>query len=109
MKNSILFYGSQEEPARPVILSAGPLRMIYQNGFLRHISIGEDEVVNMIYFALRDEKWRTHHGTIKNEKIRSTSKGFEVSYRSVVSAGSIQYVYDCVIKGHNEGKVEFKI
>ncbi len=109
MSSNILYYGVQPDLPSPVVLTAGPLKMIYENGFLKHINLEGNEVVNMIYYALRDQDWRTFHGTIKNEKIKSNANGFDVSYRSVVSAGKIQYVFDCQIKGNKEGKIEFSV
>jgi hypothetical protein len=108
MNQNILYFGSANEPPKCHNLKSGPISLVYENGFLRHICLGSAEVINMIYFALRDQNWNTFHGSIKNEKIRITKTGFEISFRSVISEGSVQYVFDCLIKASGE-KLEFGI
>ncbi len=109
MNSNLIYYGSTQEPVKPLSLNAGPLSLVYEKGFLRNIHLVDEEVVNTIYYALRDKDWHTYHGTIKNEKIKSSAKGFEISYRAVCSEGRLQYVFDCLIKGTQEGKIEFTL
>ncbi|HLF33823.1 MAG TPA: hypothetical protein VI583_06285 [Cyclobacteriaceae bacterium] len=109
MNQNIAYYGSPNPQEKKYPLKAGPLSLVYQNGFVRHMHIGNSEVVNMIYFAVRDQYWRTYHGVIKNEKVKESARGFDISYRTVISEQSIQYVFDCSIKGNSEGSIEFVI
>lgn len=61
-------------------LRAGPFRMLYQDGALRYISLGQEEVVRMIYFALRDENWGTYRHQIEDEKIVAHENHFSLAY-----------------------------
>ncbi len=41
------------------VLRAGPLTMLYENGDLRYIRLGEHEIVRRLYVAVRDRNWGT--------------------------------------------------
>lgn len=59
-------------------LTCGPLTLFYQDGFVRYIQHGSDEVLRMIYFALRDENWGTVDLSIVNETIEEHQDGFAI-------------------------------
>jgi hypothetical protein len=49
-------------------LQAGPVTADYADGFLRYIRVGDREIVRMIYFAIRDQNWKTLPFTIKKKR-----------------------------------------
>jgi D-apionolactonase len=91
-------------------LSAGPLTVLYQNGFLRYVRYGETEIVRMIYFALRDENWGTYPSIIENEKMDSYDNHFEINYDCFHERNSERiYHWKVKIAGSAAGEITFEI
>jgi len=74
----IKWHGNHNENARNSILNAGHLSMVYENGNLRYISIGNCEVIRMIYSAVRDKEWLTINPAITGEKIEIHPDSFRI-------------------------------
>jgi len=92
------------------ILQAGPIRVGYENGFLRRISYSEKEVLRMIYFALRDHNWNTLSGPIENENIAIRDKGFEIIYDCFNLDGGVTVMeWNGKITGKPDGTIIFEI
>lgn len=62
-----LVFGSPAAPVPPVVLRAGPLRLLYEpaSGFVRRICLGQTEVLRGIYGAVRDRNWGTTPGLLR--------------------------------------------
>lgn len=71
-------------------LNAGPIQLTYKHGFLRTLTVNGDEVLRMIYFALRDRDWNTARITITDESIHSEAESFVVDYNWQVDDLGIQ-------------------
>jgi hypothetical protein len=84
--------------------------MVYEEGFLRYLTLGETEVLRMLYFAVRDHNWDTIPCSIAKENIEEGPEGFVVRYQCLCERlPEIQFVWDCEIRGDASGKVEFSI
>jgi hypothetical protein len=91
-------------------LQAGPYSMIYQNGFIRRISHGDNEILRMIYFALRDEHWGTFHLHIDNETIDVTPDGFFIEYKAYNKKDDRRILdWHATIKGNSNGTITFQL
>jgi hypothetical protein len=90
-------------------LTAGELSMHYENGFLRWITAGENEVLRMVYFAVRDQEWNTVDGKIINEKSERTEKDFIVSYEMFFEKDDIKMHWNAIIKGDPDNRIVFDI
>ncbi len=91
-------------------LQAGPLSIFYQDGFLRYISLGENEILRMIYFALRDENWGTYTGHIENEKVDIQEDHFAIQYDCYHErAGKHIYQWRASIVGDQSGTITFEL
>ncbi len=81
-------------------LQAGPVRVRYENGFLRYLSIDGVEIVRMIYFAIRNSDWLTAGKTITDEQISQTDDTFAIRYNwqtddlGIQMAGTMQLIGD---------------
>ncbi|MDQ2656433.1 MAG: hypothetical protein M3Y60_03355 [Bacteroidota bacterium] len=92
------------------ILHAGPLNVLYENGFLRMIRYGGNEIVRMIYFALRDHNWNTISHRIENERIETHSDRFQVAYDCLnVDEGAVIIAWKAKIEGRSDGSIIFEI
>lgn len=83
--------------------------MSYESGSLRNIRIGDDEVLRMIYIALRNYHWRTITPTYKNEKHNITKSSFDISYDSVYMQEDIHFKFHVSISGEKANQVIFDI
>lgn len=63
------WYGTPENTTQLVLLKAGELSMSNENGNLRYISLGNREIVRMIYSAVRGIGWLTPKPVISDEMI----------------------------------------
>lgn len=92
------------------ILNAGVFTVRYENGFLRHISYGELEVLRMIYMALRDQNWNTYQPIIENETIQQQDNSFAITYDCYhESNGERIFHWRVGINGGDNGVISFEI
>jgi D-apionolactonase len=79
---SVMYYGSEKPVAGPVALKAGPLTMIFEpeTAFLRHVRLGDFEVIRAIYAAIRDENWATVLPQINNLETQVGKDSFKLSF-----------------------------
>jgi D-apionolactonase len=92
------------------MLNAGPLHILYQDGFLRRISLGGHEILRMMYFALRDENWWTYPLQITEEEFSGDAHHFDIHYKGQ-SENDKQKVLDwkCHLRGDAHGTILFEI
>ncbi len=110
MKDILTLYGGDQTPApKQTVLSAGPLRMIYENGDLRYIRLGSREVLRMIYVAVRDQHWGTLRPEIRHEEIVRRDESFHISYERHYHHQDIHWIAFCTITGHEDGTVLFSV
>ncbi len=106
---NILFYGKKEKLTEKVALKAGKFDLLYENGFLRYIKLGQQEVLRMINHAVRDHNWRTIPLRIFNEKIVKSEKSFSIRYHAEAQQGDINFLWHCTIEGREDNSVLFTI
>jgi hypothetical protein len=66
----------------PLHLAAGPLRMVFdpELAFLRHVRMGDHEIVRGIYAAVRDRNWDTVPFVIDDLAVEQASERFAISF-----------------------------
>lgn len=89
------------------ILKAGPVRVEYENGFLRGLTLYGVEVVRMIYFAVRDVHWQTARLTIQDETVEQSVDSFRVDYRWETHDLDIDMAGRVTITGEADGQITF--
>ena len=89
----------------PHSLSAGPVRVRYENGFLRYLTLNGVEVLRMIYFAIRDHNWSTAMTAFSNETIEETANSFHIHYDWQTDDLGIQLVGHVEIRGNSDGTI----
>lgn len=88
-------------------LSAGPIQLQYENGFLRTLTVQGEEVLRMIYFALRDRYWNTARLRMLNETIQTNADSFAISYDWQVDDLAIQMAGTVQISGQPDSTISF--
>lgn len=92
------------------ILQAGPVRVGYDEGFLRRITYRGNEAVRMIYFALRDHNWNTLIHRIENEELTVNEDDFEITYDCLNVHGDTTIMeWKGKITGSADGTIVFEI
>lgn len=92
------------------MLTAGPFTVLYENGFLRYIKSGGNEIVRMIYFALRDENWGTCEYNIENEQITVSDNTFQIQYDCFHRKQGVEVLHwEVLISGSSSGEIVFEI
>jgi D-apionolactonase len=99
---------SERDPAE-LFLKAGKLNMIYSNGSIRYISAGSNELIRMIYSALRDKDWLTIVPLIKDQKIEKNENSFRISFSCLYKNGEISLSADYVIEGREDNSIVFTL
>jgi len=103
------WHGNHEENDRYYILKAGCLSMVYERGSLRSISIGNREVIRMIYSALRDREWLTIKPVISEEKFDIYPDSFRIRYHCLYRSGEINFSAVYTIDGNADNSLIFTL
>lgn len=108
MSENRLLYGFDETLPLTHTLRAGPFSVLYENGALRYIKYGENEIIRIIYISLRDKNWGTHVPIIHNQKIISSEKSFMIEYDCRYEEnGKTIFTWNAKITGDEKGKIVF--
>lgn len=88
-------------------LRAGNLSMLYENGNIRYIKAGSDEIIRMIYSAVRDREWLTVTPKIRNEVAEINPDSFKISYNCLYSDKEIEFEAEYLIEGRPDNSIAF--
>jgi D-apionolactonase len=105
----VLYLGSESPLETFRILRAGELTLAFDGraAMLRHIRLGDHEVVRGIYGAVRDRNWDTVQPRLTITAACSTEDSFHIEFDAVCKKGEIDFVWKGTLSGTPEGKVEF--
>ncbi len=103
------WHGNHNENSRQLILKAGKLSMVYENGYLRYISANNFEFVRMIYSAVRDREWLTIRPVISGEKFDIKADSFTINYTAHYLSGEINFLAHYSITGNEDNSLIFTL
>lgn len=97
-------------PERPVQrwLRAGPLELILEEGDLRYVRFGDQELVRRLYGAVRDSNWGTVPGVLSKVVLQEAADSFSLTYTSTHQQGDIDWVWEATITGSSAGEIRFE-
>ncbi len=90
-----------------MILKTTHLTVAYHQGYLRYIKLGNEELVRMIYTALRDQHWLTASMIISNEQVVEDEHGFKITYQVTYRLNAIEYFANVEIIGSQDDTISF--
>jgi hypothetical protein len=93
------------EPEEPVELRAGPVVALLDGSDLRRIRVGDVELAQRIYPAVRDATWNTIPGELVERRIDQGSESFGVTLRLRHRFGDLDFYWDGRIEGDATGVV----
>ena len=107
LKKNTKLHGNHNENDQRVRLRAGRLSMFYENGSLRYISMGNHEIIRMIYSAVRDKEWLTINPVITREKFEIHPDSFRIEYHCRYRSGELNFSARYLIEGHSDNSLVF--
>src|SRR5437016_10713906 len=109
LSRNVLYSGNERPlPARQS-LRAGPLTLVFEEGDLRYIRLGDREILRRVYVAVRDRNWATVPATLSNLRVERRADSFRISYEVENRQGEIDFVWKGTIIGDPEGTVHFSM
>ena len=80
LSKHVLYYGDEEPLPERIPLQAGPLRLFFENGDLRHIRYENLEILRRVYVAVRDRNWGTVSAQLSNLEIQQDEGEFRITF-----------------------------
>jgi hypothetical protein len=109
LPTNVLYYGSPDPLPERVPLRAGPLSLVYQDGDLRTIKLGEHEILRRVYVALRDRNWGTVPARLSNLQIEARDDSFRITYDAEHRQAEIDFAWRATIRGDARGAIAFEM
>lgn len=105
----VIYHGVEQMTRPSYELKAGPLTMLYDNGDLRYIRLGQHEILRRVYATVRDHNWGTVIPQVNNETLHIHNNWFRIGYEAVHRLGDVDFMWEVEIKGSRDGTVVFTI
>lgn len=109
LSRNMLLYGTNVPPPVQVRLRAGPLSLIYEDGGLRYIRLGEREVARRIYIAVRDQHWVTVPHRITDLRLKDHADSFHITFEALHQEREIDFLWRGIITGGSDGTIRFEM
>ena len=91
----------------PRTLRAGPVRALLDGADLRHIRVGDAELVQRVYVAVRDAPWNTIPATFDDWAIDETADRFVVRFSAAHRHADIDFRWRGSIEGSADGTIRY--
>jgi len=101
------WHGDHNENDSRLILNAGDLSMVFENGNLRYISLKNHEIIRMIYSAVRDKEWLTVCPVISDEEFELQPESFRIKFKAHYLSGEINFLALYSIIGNSDNSLIF--
>jgi D-apionolactonase len=96
------------EPA-PLVLRAGPVRVLFTDGDLRQCRRDGTEIVRRIYVAIRDLDWNTLPGELSDLEVADEGEKFRIRFTRRHRAGGLDYQWQAEIDGEADGTIRYRM
>lgn len=109
MINNLTLYGDALRTSTARDLTAGPIRVKYQDGELRYLYVGDKEIVRRVYFAVRDMQYDTIMPQFTQSTITQENDSFTIQLEASCKSKTADYSWTGEIIGTADGKITFKV
>jgi hypothetical protein len=93
----------------PLVLQAGPVRVLFADGDLRQCRRDGTEIVRRIYVAIRDLDWNTLPGEISGLEVTDEGEKFRIRFTRRHQAGGLDYQWQAEIDGEADGTIRYRM
>jgi hypothetical protein len=90
-------------------LRAGPLDLLFEQGELRSIRLGDREVISRIYVAVRDRNWDTAPPALSKILHEVGEASFRISFDVSCRLREIDFTWKGLITGDSSGTLTFSM
>jgi hypothetical protein len=104
-----LYYGIDKPLPETYKLHAGLWTLHFESGDLRAIKLGDREVLQRVYVAVRDRYWNTIPACITDLQVLSAPDSFQISYRAHHQHQDIDFMWLAHIVGDAAGTIIFSM
>jgi hypothetical protein len=104
---NVWYYGKDEPLPQQKELRAGPLSLIYEEGDLRYIRLGDREVLRRVYVAVRDRNWDTVPPRLSHVQMEIAQDSFRITYDVEHRQGDVDFFWKGTITGDANGTITF--
>lgn len=105
MKQAHKKVGKYRRTAKSFRLRSGFFSLVYHDGALRSISVGETEVIRMIYFAVRDRDWLTLPAEQSRFSLKKSTSGFRIGFTNHYRLGDMDFRVRITYRANTAGKL----
>lgn len=106
---NVLYYGQASPLPERIPLRAGPLTLLYEQGDLRYIKLGKQEILRRVYVAVRNSNWDTVLPVLSNIKLDIGSDSFRISYDVTNKQSDLDFFWQGQISGNPQGVITFSL
>jgi hypothetical protein len=106
---NILYFGTEASLPERIPLRAGPLSMFYEQGDLRTIKLGNQEILRRIYVAIRDRNWSMIMPHFSNIQMEIQADAFQITYEVENIQNEIDFAWKGEITGDPHGRIVFRM
>ncbi len=107
LPKNVLYYGKEEPLPEQRELRAGPLSLVYEEGDLRYVKLGDREILRRVYVAIRDRNWDTIPPVLSNVQMNIAADSFRITYDVENKQGDIDFFWQGTITGDAHGTITF--
>jgi hypothetical protein len=104
-----LWNGRPEAPTRWPVLHAGPVTAVLDGTDLRSIRVGDVELVQRIYVALRDAPWNTIPAVTSDWVVAAGPDSFRVMFKASHRHEEIAFDWVGTIEGFHDGLIRYEM
>ena len=105
--SSRVLTGRDADAPLPTVLRAGPLTLLLDGTDLRRIRLGDVELIQRVYMAVRDAPWNTIPATTSDWRIEAGPDRFRVAFRARHRHEAIDYEWTGLLEGSPAGVIRY--
>ena len=105
----VSYYGKDTPLPEHKELRAGPLSLMFEDGDLRYVRFGNQEIIRRVYIAIRDHNWDTILPKLSNLQMDIADEKFKITYDVENKQDNIHFFWQGTIIGEEDGTVTFSM
>ncbi|HKP96666.1 MAG TPA: hypothetical protein VJ385_12985 [Fibrobacteria bacterium] len=90
------------------VLRSGPFTMLFEQGELRRIRLGDREVIRRIYLTVRGPDWSTVPAEISALRVDARADHFSAGYVLAYKQGDVDFAWTVTLTGGPEGNIRLE-